>query len=122
MKEDVEIKYPVKRLCIMLTNLELFYPNARSLVPQLLGSARSIYDILKSENTNCNKKCFQISFNHFCTGKPGALKLEVIYKMLMDYPKSGFKVLDVSATLKVSSSILKGERRGVVFKNQIFIH
>ena len=42
--------------------------------------------------------------------------------MLMDYPKSGFKVLDVSATLKVSSSILKGERRGVVFKNQIFIH
>ena len=106
----------------MLTNLELFYPNARLLVPQLLGLVRSTYDILKSENTNCSKKCFQTSFNHFCTGKPSALKLDVIYKMLMDYPKSGFKVLDVSATLKVSSSILKGERRGVVFKNQIFIH
>ena len=91
----------------MLTNLELFYPNARLLVPQLLGLARSTYDILKSENTNCNKKCFQISFNHFCTGKPAALKLDVIYKMLMDYPKSGINVIDVSAMLNVSCSILK---------------
>ena len=32
--------------------------------------------------------------------------------MLMDYPKSGFKVLDVSATLKVSSSILKRGTKG----------
>ena len=78
MKEDIEIKCWVKRLCIMLTNLELFYPNVRLLVPQLLGLVRSTYDILKSENTNCSKKCFQTSFNHFCTGKPGALKLDVI--------------------------------------------
>ena len=37
---------------------------------QLLDSAKSILGILKSENTNGEKKCFQISINHLCTGKP----------------------------------------------------
>ena len=44
----------------MLTNLELLYPNARSLVSQLLDSPKSIIVILRSENTDCEKKYFQI--------------------------------------------------------------
>ena len=76
LDEDIEIECRVERLCIMLKNLELLYPNASSLVSQLLDSTKSLLGILKSENTNCEKKCFQISINHFCNGKPGALKLE----------------------------------------------
>ena len=63
----------------MLTNLKLLYPNAMSLLSQLLDSTRSILGILKSENTNCDEKRFQISINHLCTGKTGAPKLKSQY-------------------------------------------
>ena len=36
MDEDIEIEFRVERLCIMLINVELLYPNARSLVSPLL--------------------------------------------------------------------------------------
>ena len=91
----------------MLTNLELLYPHARSLVSQSLDSAKSIFGILKSENTDCEKKCFQISINHLCTGKPGAQKLNLSLNMLMYYLESGFTIPDVSAMLNVSCSTLK---------------
>ena len=55
---DEVIECPVERLCIMLTDLELLYPNARSLVSPLLDSAKSIFGILKSGNTNFDKICF----------------------------------------------------------------
>ena len=55
---DGDIECPVERLCIMLTNLELLYPNARSLVSPLLDSTKSIFGILKSGNTNFDKICF----------------------------------------------------------------
>ena len=107
MDEDIEIECRVERLCIMLTNLELLYRNARSLVSPLLDSTKSILGILKSENTNCDKKCFQISINHLCTGKPGAPKLNISLNMLMYYLESGFTIPDVSAMLNVSCSTLK---------------
>ena len=59
---DADIECQVERLCIMLTNLELLYPNARSLVSPLLDSTKSIFAILKSENTNFDKKMF-LDFN-----------------------------------------------------------
>ena len=55
---DEDIECPVERLCIMLTDLELLYPNARSLVSPLLDSTKSIFGILKSGNTNFDKICF----------------------------------------------------------------
>ena len=55
---DEVIECPVERLCIMLTDLELLYPNARSLVSPLLDSTKSIFGILKSGNTNFDKICF----------------------------------------------------------------
>ena len=61
---DTEIECQLKRLCIMLTNLELLCPNTMSLVSPLLDSTKSILSILKSDNTTCDKKCFQISVNH----------------------------------------------------------
>ena len=61
---DTEIECRLKRLYIMLINLELLCPKARSLVSPLLDSTKSILSILKSDNTNCDKKCFQISINH----------------------------------------------------------
>ena len=91
----------------MLTNLELLYPNARSLVSQLLDSTKSILCILRSENTDCEKKCYQISINHLCTGKPGAPKLNISLNMLMYYLESGFTIPDISAMLNVSCSTLK---------------
>ena len=60
LDEDIECR--VERFCIMLTNLELLYPNARSLVSPLLDSTKSIFGILKSENTNFDKKMF-LDFN-----------------------------------------------------------
>ena len=107
LDEDIEIECRVERLCIMLTNLELLYPNARSLVSQLLDSTKSILGILRSENADCEKKCFQISINHLCTGKPGAPKLNTSLNMLMYYLGSGFTIPDVSAMLNVSCSTLK---------------
>ena len=59
---DGDIECPVERLCIMLTNMELLYPNARSLVSPLLDSTKSIFGILKFENTNFDKKMF-LDFN-----------------------------------------------------------
>ena len=59
---DEVIECPVERLCIMLTDLELLYPNARSLVSPLLDSTKSILGIVKSENTNFDKKVF-LDFN-----------------------------------------------------------
>ena len=56
LDEDIEIECRVERLCIMLTNLELLYPNASSVASQLLDSIKSILGILKSKNTNCDKK------------------------------------------------------------------
>ena len=103
----IEIECRVERLCIMLTNLELLYPNARSLVSQLLDSTKSILCILRSENADCEKKCFQISISHLCTGKPGAPKLKISLNMLMCYLESGFTIPDVSAMLNVSCSTLK---------------
>ena len=91
----------------MLTNLELLYPNARSLVSQLLDSTKSILCILRSENTDCEKNFFQISINHLCTGKPGAPKLNISLNMLMYYLGSGFTIPDVSAMLNISCSTLK---------------
>ena len=61
---NTEIECRLKRLYIMLINLELLCPKARSLVSPLLDSTKSILSILKSDNTNCDKKCFQISVNH----------------------------------------------------------
>ena len=55
---DEVIECPVERLCIMLTDLGLLYPNARSLVSPLLDSTKSIFGILKSGNTNFDKICF----------------------------------------------------------------
>ena len=55
---DEVIECPIERLCIMLTDLELLYPNARSLVSPLLDSTKSIFGILKSGNTNFDKICF----------------------------------------------------------------
>ena len=107
LDEDIEIKCRVERLCIMLTNLELLYPNARSLVSQLLDSTKSILGILRYENTDCEKKCFQISINDLCTSKPGAPKLNISLNMLMCYLESGFTIPDVSAMLNVSCSKLK---------------
>ena len=52
LDEEIEIECQVERLWIMLTNLELLYPNTRSLVSQLLDSTKSILVILKSENAN----------------------------------------------------------------------
>ena len=104
---DTEIECQLKRLCIMLTNLELLCPNTRSLVSPLLDSTKSILSILKSENTNCDKKGFQISINHLCTSKPGAPKLNISLNMLMNYLEYGFTIPNVSATLNVSCSTLK---------------
>ena len=108
LDKDIEIECRVERLCIMLINLELLYPNARSLVSQLLDSTKSILCILRSDNTDCEKKCFQISINHLCTGKPGAPKLNISLNMLMYYYlESGFTIPDISAMLNVSCSTLK---------------
>ena len=60
LDEDIECR--VETLCIMFANLELLYPNARSLVSPLLNSTKSILGILKSENTNFDKKMF-LDFN-----------------------------------------------------------
>ena len=92
LDEDIEIECQVGRLCIMLTNLELLYLNARSLVSPLLDSTKSILGILKFENTNCDKKCFQILIS---------------LSMLIYYLESGFTIPDVSAMLNVSCSTLK---------------
>ena len=59
---DGDIECPVERSCIMSTNLELLYPNARSPVSPLLDSTKSIFGILKFENTNFDKKMF-LDFN-----------------------------------------------------------
>ena len=104
---DTEIECQLKRLCIMLTNLELLCPNTRSLVSPLLDSTKSILSILKSENTNCDKKCFPISINHLCTSKPGAPKLNISLNMLMNYREYGFTIPNVSAMLNVSCSTMK---------------
>ena len=60
LDEDIECR--VETLCIMFANLELLYPNAGSLVSPLLNSTKSILGILKSENTNFDKKMF-LDFN-----------------------------------------------------------
>ena len=43
LDEDIECR--VETLCIMFANLELLYPNARSLVSPLLNSTKSILGI-----------------------------------------------------------------------------
>ena len=45
LHKDIEIECRVERLCIMLTNLELLYPNARSLVSPLLDSTIVIKNV-----------------------------------------------------------------------------
>ena len=110
LDEDIGIECRVEKSCIMLTNLGLLYPNAKSLVItrlQLLDSAKSILGVLKSENTNCEKKLFQISINHLYTGKPGAPKLNISLNMLMYCLEPGFPIPDVSAVLNVNCSTLK---------------
>ena len=52
LDKDIEIECRVERLCTKLKSLELLF------VSQLRDSVKSILGILKSENTNCDKKCF----------------------------------------------------------------
>ena len=101
----------------MLTNLELLYPNARSLVSQLLDSTKSIFGILKSDNTLNNhelqailksKQCpciFAIKKNN-CSSKNRFNFSFVEKKMKLEKKLICFELMKQPSTLTFQQTLL----------------